>query len=294
MTIMWRCLGLLLWLAAVLAEHAVVVCRAEDAALSWSTSQRDESGIVTHEWTTPYQQGMTRVRILLPKELPADKQFPVVYVLPVEAGLEQQYGDGLAEVVKCDCANKFHAIFVAPTFSALPWYADHPVDQHLRQESYLLQAVLPTVERHYPAVAKRSGRLLLGFSKSGWGAWSLLLRHPDVFERAAAFDAPLMKDQPNQFRMGPVFGTQANFEQYQVTTLLKKRAADFKAERQPRLILLDRGNFQDQHEQILKLMKELECPVAHVPSEPRKHDWHSGWVAEAVTELFKQHDSARK
>ena len=31
------------------------------------------------------------------------------------------------------------------------------------------------------------GRMLVGYSKSGWGAFTLLLRHPGVFSRAAAY-----------------------------------------------------------------------------------------------------------
>ena len=44
----------------------------------------------------------------------------------------------------------------------LPWYADHPTDVGIRQESYFLKVVLPFVERTYPARTERDGRLLLG------------------------------------------------------------------------------------------------------------------------------------
>ena len=91
---------------------------------------------------------------------------------------------------------------MAPTFSHLPWYADHPTDPDIRQESYLLEVVIPFIEANYPARADRRGRLLLGFSKSGWGAYSLLLRHPDVFGKAAAWDAPLMMSEPGKYGSG--------------------------------------------------------------------------------------------
>jgi hypothetical protein len=59
------------------------------------------------------------------------------------------------------------------------------------------------------------GLLLLGFSKSGWGAlFSLLLRHPDVFGKAAAWDAPLVMDSPGRHGNGDIFGTPENFEKY--------------------------------------------------------------------------------
>ena len=59
------------------------------------------------------------------------------------------------------------------------------------------------IEQHYPARADRDGRLLVGFSKSGWGAYSLLLRHPDRFGKAAAWDAPLMEERAGPLRHGP-------------------------------------------------------------------------------------------
>src|SRR5262249_30394543 len=150
---------------------------------------------------------------------------PVVYVLPVEARDGRRYGDGLAEVRRQDLHNRYGAIFVAPTFSHLPWYADHPTDREIRQESYFLKVVVPSVESRYPARTDLGGRLLLGFSKSGWGAFSLLLRHPDAFGRAAAWDAPLVMDRMGRYGSGDIFGTPENFEAYRLTNLLKDRAA---------------------------------------------------------------------
>ena len=163
---------------------------------------------------------------MLPDEIDRELRHPVVYVLPVEARREHRYGDGLLEVRRHDLHNRFSAIFVAPTFSHLPWYADHPTDPLIRQETYLLKVVIPFVEGHYPAKPEPGGRLLLGFSKSGWGAFSLLLRHPDVFGKAAAWDAPLMMDGPGRYGSGDIFGTPENFEGYRVTGLLERRAAE--------------------------------------------------------------------
>jgi hypothetical protein len=145
----------------------------------------------------------------------------VIYVLPVEAGTESRYGDGLKEVQKLDLHNKLNAVFVAPTFSHLPWYADHPTKPEVRQESYFLKVVVPFIDKTYPVRAEADGRLLLGFSKSGWGAWSLLLRRPDLFGKAAAWDAPLMMDKPGKYGSGDIFGTEANFKGYRVGKLLE-------------------------------------------------------------------------
>ena len=247
-----------------------------------SPARIEDHGVRVHLIVSPFQRGQTQIRVLLPEILEVGQRYPVVYVLPVEARVESRFGDGLAEIIKHDLHNKHRAIFVAPTFSALPWYADHPTNQELRQETYFLQVVVPLIEKMYPAQTTIEGRRLLGFSKSGWGAWSMLLRHPNLFGRAAAWDSPMMLDAPGKYGSGEIFGTQANFEQYQISKLLQiARLDDAK-----RLILLGRGNFQREHEQVHKLMTSLKVPHTYHDGQLRKHDWHSGWVAEAVELLF--------
>src|SRR5205807_1053516 len=123
-------------------------------------------------------------------------------------------------------------------------------------------------------------RLLLGFSKSGWGAYSLLLRHPDLFGKAAAWDAPLMMDAPGKYGSGDVFGTKENFAAYRVTTLLEQRAADLKSGK--RLILLGYGNFREHHRQAHALMEKPKIDHVYHDGPERKHEWGSGWVPEAA------------
>lgn len=221
--------------------------------------------------------------MLVPDKI--DKAHParVLYVLPVEKLDEHRYGDGLAEVRKLGLHDKYGLICVYPTFSHLPWYADHPTDPSIRQESYLLTDVLPFVERTYPVVPGRAGRLLLGFSKSGWGAWSLLLRHPEVFEKAAAWDAPLTQPKPDRFGMGGIFATQANFAKYHVPTLLARAAGTLRAGR--RLGLFGYGSFRPHHERIREQLQALKVPHAYRDGPRRKHHWAGGWVPEAVAFL---------
>ncbi len=71
--------------------------------------------------TSPYQPGTTQIRVLAPERLEKDRNYPVVYVLPVEAGAASRYGDGLKEVNKLGLHNALGAVFVARSFSQLPW-----------------------------------------------------------------------------------------------------------------------------------------------------------------------------
>lgn len=270
-----------LLLSAVFAADAAQV----------SDSVIDEHGFRVHRVTSEFQAGETLIRILLPEKLEANERLKVLYLLPVEANTEHRYGDGLLEAKKLDLSNKHRLICVAPTFSHLPWYADHPTDKTIFQETYFLKVVVPTIERLYPALAKRDDRLLVGFSKSGYGAWSLLLRHPDLFAKAAAWDAPLMKTAPDQFGMGPIYGTPENFEHYRLENLLRDRAEKLrpKTGEQPacRLVHLGYGSFRDHHQRAEALLNELQIPHSYANGPKLEHTWHSGWLEEAVKRLLE-------
>ncbi len=259
-----------------------------DEALTISEVKPDVTGILVHEVQSPYQAGTTLIRVLQPDTLLNGKKYPVIYVLPVEARTESRYGDGLSEVKKLDLHNKFGAVFVAPTFSHLPWYANHPTNQLIRQESYFIKIVVPFIDQHYPVRGEAGGRLLLGFSKSGWGAWSLLLRHPDLFGKAIAWDAPLMMDKPGMYGSGEIFGTVDNFEHYRVSKLLEENAKKFSNENEKRLVLIGYGNFRAEHVQAHAFMDERKIAHEYRDGPERKHDWHSGWVNEAVEVLLGQ------
>jgi S-formylglutathione hydrolase FrmB len=255
-----------------------------DEAQDGASAERNDQGFVCHRIESAFQAGVTSIRVLLPDRAESGQRFPVLYVLPVEAGDGNRYGDGLLECKRQGIHNKHNILCVAPTFSNLPWYADHPSDPQIQQESYFLNVVIPLVDAAYPTINKPSGRFLIGFSKSGWGAFSLLLRHPDTFAMAVAWDAPLMKERPDQFGMGPIFGTQDNFEKYQIARLLQQRARQF--QEKARLSHHGYGNFRGHHEQTEKLLVERQISHQYRDGPKRKHDWHSGWLPEGVEMLF--------
>lgn len=266
---------------------SVAVADGPDAVIS--AAIKDSHGFLVHTVKSPYQQGETLIRVLPPDKLEDGRVYPAVYVLPVEAGLEHRYGDGLAEIKSRDLHNKHEAFFIAPTFSQLPWYADHPTDRAIRQESYFLEVVIPFVEKTYPVSRETDGRYLLGFSKSGWGAWSLLVRRPEMFAKAAAWDAPLMMDRLGLYGTSPIFATQERFDEYRLDRRLAAEAE--KLRDRPRLIVTGYGGFRKHHQRVHQLLLDLQIPHEYRDGPERKHDWHSGWIEEAVELLLAGRES---
>ena len=230
---------------------------------------------------SPRQAGETIVRVFTPDQAGPEDLRTILYVLPVEAGEDTKWGDPAEEVRQTDLAGRHGLIVAIPTFSDLPWYADHPSDPQLQQESYMLKEVLPLVERLHGVGPTPLERLVVGFSKSGWGAWSLLLRHPDLFSKAAAWDAPLMQAVPDRFGMEPIFGNQANFERFRVARLARDRADRLRPE--SRLILTGYfDSFRKHHIEMHDLLTGLGIPHLYRDGPKRAHNWHSGWLAETV------------
>jgi hypothetical protein len=239
-----------------------------------------------------YQPGKLWVDILTPEIVHTGSHLKVIYVLPVEPLDQHDYGDSLDVIQGLGLQNEYHVIFVAPTFGQMPWYADHPSDPLRRQESYFLHAVIPLVESRFPVLKEPSGRLLLGFSKSGWGAFSLLLRHPDIFGAATAWDAPqgrLTPDASDGWQMIDIFGNQENFDQYCVFNLLREHGQFIGKDH--RFVLLGYGKFQEDVSATHALMTQLGIPHVYTNDHWYKHAWGTGWLPQAVSLLLNTEEA---
>jgi hypothetical protein len=93
-------------------------------------------------------------------------------------------------------------------------------------------------------------------------------------------------DRLGKYGSSNIFGTEKNFDEYRISDLLRANVESLGPEK--RLILTGYGNFRQEHEQIHMLMDELNVPHEYRDGPERKHDWHSGWVSEAVELLVGQ------
>lgn len=243
----------------------------------------DVDGEMQWRVRSPYQSGNTLIRIVAPRGGAESKR--ILFVLPVEAGHEAQavYGDGLRSLAEMDVHNRFGFTLIAPTFTTLPWYADHASHPGLLQESHLLRVVLPLIDRLYPGRTPDSHpcpKALLGFSKSGWGAWSLLMRHPALFASAVAWDAPFTLAQPDRWGTEELFADQSHFGAHRPDLLAPRVAAVLGVS--PRLAMLGYGNFREHHLAMHEIMSRARIAHHHIDGPWRDHNWHSGWLEQAV------------
>ena len=238
-----------------------------------------------HEIISPRQIGPPRVYVLAPDNIEPGKKYPALYMLPVEAEDNAHFGNPLEEARALDLANRHQIFCVYPTFTETPWFADHPTDLKKRQESYFIQEAIPFVEANYPVLSERSGRWLAGFSKSGWGAFSLLLRNPGLFEKAASFDAPLMQEKVGPWGSGLIFGDQQTFDAHRPDLLFRKHAAEYRGG-SPRFVLMGSVLFKKHTGDAHALMLELGIPHLYHDVQSRRHHWNSDWLDKAAQMLF--------
>lgn len=249
------------------------------------------TGFMECQLTTEYQAGPALVQVLLPDHLDPAKKYPVLYILPVE-GIKSAFGHGLVEAQKADIANKYGVICVYPLFNkAAPWYGNHASNPTLRQEDYVVKALVPFIDSTYPTQQDKEGRWLIGFSKSAWGACTLLFRHPDVFGYAAAWDGPFMLNGDNSGKdWGPMglsanFGTKETMQQNLPTKLATENASWLKA--RPRLVL-GLGKFWAGHvRQMEALLQKSGIPHTYRSDLTVDHRWDTGWFPPMVEELVK-------
>jgi enterochelin esterase-like enzyme len=268
-------------LLLLLATSSMAICCAE------------EKQVATHNLSSEFQNGAHQVRVRLPDDYDPQKKYRVLYILPVEKELDSRFGDGFAEMEKLNAHNRYHLILVEMAFEKEPWFGDHATDPKTRQASYLKECLVPFIEKTYSTLGTPEGRLLFGFSKSGWGAFSLILTYPDFFGYAVAWDAPMML---NTFfgAMKAVYGTQEQLDRFRPELLAATQARHF--QQRTRLVLAGEKDWGRRapppavgtHTGAMHALLE-KLDLKHVYRDDLKvpHRWDPGWMGPALDELMK-------
>ena len=115
-------------------------------------------------------------------------RYPVLYLLHGGGGDEADwvsFGHIQAMLDAAYGADRRHALIaVMPDGTDAQWYDSY--DQSLLNERYVLDYVMPYVERHFRTIADRRGRAIDGLSDGGYGSMLLAAKAPDRFVAAGS------------------------------------------------------------------------------------------------------------
>lgn len=261
------------------------------SAATVSAPVNDGTGVQRYAITSQYL-GTTpsTVRVVEPTAPVAGIPRRLLFILPVEPGVTNvasEFGDGLDELRQMDVANRYNLTLIEPSFSITPWYVDHPTDRSRRLESFIVQDLVAFSDRFIPPGVPPQ-RWLIGFSKSGFGALSLILRHPDLFDAAAVWDAPVQFDNLSAGMGLPEnAGTEANFDRYEIPRLLSAADPSFKT-RCRLWIGVDQSAWTEHMKKLDAQMTSLGIVHGVSQGRTRLHAWYGGWLGEAVKFLVER------
>jgi hypothetical protein len=249
----------------------------------------DSRGIEYYNVTSPDNGPGAQVMRVLPPANPAPGvKHNFLFVLPVEAGLATDFGDGLATLQSMNAQNQYNLTIVEPSFSIDPWYADNPTNPNVQYESFMTSELVPWVDANL-ATSGSEQNWLIGFSKSGIGGQDLILKHPNLFALAATWDFPADMSSAGQFGSDSSngYGTDANFQQnYELTqAFVDAHKAPFVANN--RIWIGGYYYFgQDVSDYGALLTAE---GIQHTTETPTyaAHTWTSGWVPMAMAALYQ-------
>lgn len=153
-------------------------------------------------------------RVVLPSGYTADedKRYPVIYLLH---GLFGHFNNWTDKTAIEEFAKAYSFIIVTPE-GGDGWYTDSASAASDKYESYIVQELIPEIDKKFRTVAQRKGRMIAGLSMGGYGALKFGLKYPDKFILVGSFsgalDAPLRGQDNKALRPSivNVFGPDGN------------------------------------------------------------------------------------
>jgi putative tributyrin esterase len=231
--------------------------------------------------------------VILPVDYDKDKmaRFPVVYLLH---GLFGNYKNWTEKADLPKYANQ-HRFIIVTIEGGNGWYTDSATVPNNRYESYVLQELIPEIDKNYRTVADRGGRAVAGLSMGGFGALKFGAKFPDKFAFAASMSGAVgaaswrtVEDIPPPFKsfLLPVFGdeksqTKQNNDLFKI---FKEISAD-KISSLP-FFYLDCGTedpLLTYNQQLAEILLQRKIPHEY-RQLPGKHEW-SLWSRQIVDVL---------
>jgi S-formylglutathione hydrolase FrmB len=151
-----------------------------------ATAQRKPERVETIQFESKLVAKTLPYNVLLPADYAQPsakaKRYPVLYLLH---GLTGHYTNWLDYTRLADYAAQYHLIIVMPEGNN-GWYTDSATVATDRYETYIIEELIPDVEKRFRAIGARGGRAVAGLSMGGYGALKFGVKHPELFSFAAS------------------------------------------------------------------------------------------------------------
>lgn len=200
----------------------------------------------------------------------------IILVLPVEKRKgSHTFGSGIEEIKALVDSQRCREdlLFVQPSFSRVPWYGNHPTHRKVRQSDFVF-SLIKVLKKQFRAVHPEI--YLLGFSKSGWGALSLLLEKPKLIAGIFIWDAPLHTSLNYKWKMSQVFESEAYFQKKYALAPRIQRAKHRLANKP--IIIGGYDLFEAKAAPVVKQLEALNLVSVHDTTLTYSHRWDRRWI----------------
>jgi hypothetical protein len=254
-----------------------------------SYQSTDAQGVTSYDVLSANDgYGPQTVRVLAPTNPAAGVAHNFVIVLPVQYGELNTFGDGLTTLQGLDDEDKYNVTIIEPSFAIDSWYADNPNDPQLHYETFMTQELVPWIKQNL-AISGHEQIWLLGFSKSGNGDQDLILKHPDLFTLAAAWDLPADMSTYDGLGSDPAanYGTDANYQaNYRLTTaFVDAHKGPFLSNN--RIWIGGYNLYQTDDSDYNALLTSEQIVHSSLMQSYMAHSWDTGWVPAAMAALYQ-------
>lgn len=248
-----------------------------------SGQSAETSSLTKHELDSRLMARKMPYEVLTPTSYGSgDRTYPVLYLLH---GLTGKYSNWAQRSKLKSHARAYEFIIVMPEGNN-GWYTDSPVVKNDRYEGYIVEELIPEIEKKFRVNKNREGRAIAGLSMGGYGALKFGLRFPDKFVVAGSFSGALraVEWDENTFPVFKVLGTSVNSafgkvgsptrEQHNIYSIVK--GLDKKQITALPFLYLDCGTEDGlvmQNKDFVDILMSKKIPHEY-RQLPGKHDWN--------------------
>lgn len=153
----------------------------------------------------------------------SNKKFPVVYLLHGYSGNYGTWVKSFKEVA--NQVDKYGFIVISVDGNYSSWYFDSPIDPTFKYETYIIDELVPYIDKKYKTIARPAGRAISGLSMGGHGALYLSFKHQDVYGAAGSMSGgvdirPFSENWDIKKRLGAITDFPENWYKNTVINML--------------------------------------------------------------------------
>lgn len=190
------------------------------------------------------------------------KQLPILVVLPATEPGNRNYGEIPESIAS------FPALTVRQvTYPTLVWYNRAVQDE----------AIAQIRSWNAPSI------ILVGFSKSGLGAWNIARRISDLVAGTIIFDSPVARDSLPPWGTAPFYKDDVDWQEDLPLRTCEQFKAVMPANHQ--LVLISGTGFHAEMCTLSDKLSVIGLEHTFLPRPDMKHHWNSGWIEEGLNEI---------